>query len=215
MKNTLNTVNRHCLALAALGVLLTGCITHQSVVYRDVERVKVEFENDTAARLFYETLNRNPGGRHSEDTTRINIPIVFEHEQKVVPGPNVKFNDAVAVCDANKDGRITELEARIFANQSPRAADLQARLAVAERITSFPEQDRALANIARDAAQNGDAALARRALERMTAFTARDAAIADAARLLARAGRRAEAIELARMITSFVERVRVLKELAQ
>ena len=211
----MNRINKPCIVLAALGVLLTGCITHNSVVYRDVERVKVEFENDTAARLFYETLNRNPGGRHSEGTTSINIPIVFEHQQKVVSGPNVKFNDAVAVCDANKDGKITELEARIFAKQSPRAADLQSRLVAAERITSFPEQDRALANIARDAAQDGDAALARRALERMTAFTTRDAAIVDSARLLARAGQRAEAIELARMITSFVERDRALKELAQ
>ncbi len=107
----------HLLAFALLGVALTGCITHKSVVYQDVERVKVEFESDAAARLFYETLNKISGGKHSESTTTISIPIVFEHEQKVVPGPNVKFNDAVAVCDSNKDGRITELEARVFANQ--------------------------------------------------------------------------------------------------
>jgi hypothetical protein len=34
-----------------------------------------------------------------------------------VAGPNVKFNAAVAICDSNKDGKITEVEARIYANQ--------------------------------------------------------------------------------------------------
>ena len=215
MKNTMNRINKHCIVLAGLGVLLTGCITHKSTVYHDVERVKVEFENDAAARLFYETLNRNPGGRHSESTTAISIPFIFENEQQTEAGPNVKFNAAVAICDSNKDGRITELEARIFANQSPRAADLQARLVAAQQIVSFPERDKALAGIARDAAQDGDVALARRALEKMTAFTTRDAATVDAARLLARAGQRAEAIDLARTMTSFTERDRALKELAQ
>jgi len=110
--------HRYCIALAALGIFLSGCITHKSVVYQDVERVRVEFESDAAARLFYETLTRNsPNKRHSESTTTVSLPIVFEHEQKSVAGPNVKFNDAVAVCDSNKDGKITELEARIFANQ--------------------------------------------------------------------------------------------------
>lgn len=104
---------------AGLGLLITtGCITHRSVVYQDVERVRVEFESDAAARLFYETLSRNsPSRKHSESTTTVSLPIIFEHEQKSVAGPNVKFNEAVSICDANKDGKITELEARIFANQ--------------------------------------------------------------------------------------------------
>jgi hypothetical protein len=105
------------ITIAVLGVALTGCITHRSVVYQDVERVKVEFESDAAARLFYETLNRMTVAKHSESTTTVSIPIIFENEQKIVAGPNVKFNDAVAACDSNKDGKITELEARVFANQ--------------------------------------------------------------------------------------------------
>lgn len=109
---------KSCLFLTAVGLLLPGCITHKSVVYQDVERVRVEFESDAAARLFYETLSRSsPSRRHSESTTTVSLPIVFEHEQKSVAGPNVKFNDAVATCDSNKDSRITELEARIYANQ--------------------------------------------------------------------------------------------------
>jgi hypothetical protein len=33
-----------------------------------------------------------------------------------VPGRNFEFNQAVADCDSNKDGIITEQETRIFAN---------------------------------------------------------------------------------------------------
>jgi hypothetical protein len=102
---------------ATAGLLLCGCITHKQVVYKDVERTRVEFESDAAARLFYETLSKNSAARnHSESTTTVAIPLVFEHERKVVPGPNVEFNEAVAECDSNKDGIITEQEARIFAN---------------------------------------------------------------------------------------------------
>jgi hypothetical protein len=113
----MNPKIKNCIAVSALGLLLSGCITHKSVVYQDVERVKVEFESDAAARLFYETLNKISGDKHTESTTTVSIPIIFENEQKTVPGPNVRFNDAVAACDSNKDGKITELEARIFANQ--------------------------------------------------------------------------------------------------
>jgi hypothetical protein len=113
----MNQKIKNYLAVSALGLLLSGCITHKSVVYQDVERVKIEFESDAAARLFYETLSKRPvTGPHAESTTTVSIPIVFENEQKTVPGPNVRFNDAVAECDSNKDGKITELEARIFAN---------------------------------------------------------------------------------------------------
>jgi hypothetical protein len=109
-------ITKH-IALATLGILLAGCITHKTVVYQDVERAKITFESDAAARLFYETLSRNSGDpKHSESTTTISIPIIFENEQKTVAGPNVKFNAAVADCDSNKDGVITEQEARIYAN---------------------------------------------------------------------------------------------------
>jgi hypothetical protein len=118
MKNHMNQKINNCIAVTALGFLLSGCITHNSVVYKDVERTKVEFESDAAARLFYETLSKHPAaGRHSESTTTVSIPIVFQNERKVVPGRNVEFNEAVAICDSNKDGKITEAEARIYANQ--------------------------------------------------------------------------------------------------
>ena len=106
---------------AASGFLLSGCIgpiiSHKSTVYKDAERTKVEFESDAAARLFYETLSRNSKPhKQSESTTNVEIPVLFEHSRTVVSGANTAFNEAVAVCDSNKDGRITELEAKVYAN---------------------------------------------------------------------------------------------------
>src|SRR5687767_7510307 len=43
------------LAVAALN---TGCISTEQTVYQDQERVRIEFENDTAGRLFYEALSK-------------------------------------------------------------------------------------------------------------------------------------------------------------
>ncbi len=103
---------------ATCGLLLSGCITHESTVTRDVERVKVEFENDTAARVFYETLSRSPcRNTRSESTSKFEIPVVFEYKRHIVTGPNAAFNQAVEQCDSNKDGKITEAEAKIFAAQ--------------------------------------------------------------------------------------------------
>jgi len=100
----------------ACSLILCGCITHKSTVVRDVERTPVEFENDSAARIFYEALSKMPESRHrTESTTEIEIPVIFDNERHVVSGPNAAFNVAVADCDSNKDGKITELEARIFA----------------------------------------------------------------------------------------------------
>lgn len=103
---------------AFCGFTLSGCITHKSTIVRDVPRANVQFENDTAARIFYEALSKMPAsGRRTESTTDIQIPVIFEAERHVVTGPNAAFNAAVAQCDSNHDGKITEQEARIFAQQ--------------------------------------------------------------------------------------------------
>jgi len=88
-------------------------------VYRDQDRVKVEFENDSAGRLFYEALSKLQSRRgRSESKTEVSIPVVFDHKRRVVEGESVAFNRAVHRCDTNGDGRITEAEARIFAEQA-------------------------------------------------------------------------------------------------
>lgn len=118
----MKTKARTGIVVVASGMLVTGCIgpiiSHNTTVYRDVERSRVEFESDAAARLFYETLSKNPKEhQHAESKTRIWIPVVYSRSRTVIPGRNTEFNEAVAACDVNGDGEITELEARIFANQ--------------------------------------------------------------------------------------------------
>lgn len=56
------------------------------------------------------------GGRR-DSTTEVEIPLVFGHKSRTVVGPNMAFNEAVSRCDTNKDGKISELEANIFAAQ--------------------------------------------------------------------------------------------------
>jgi len=114
-----NAVSRMSGLALALATLNTGCISTEQTVYQDQDRVKVEFENDAAGRLFYEALSRQQSqhGR-SESKTEVSIPVVFDHKRRVVEGESVSFNRAVRHCDTNRDGRITELEARIFAEQA-------------------------------------------------------------------------------------------------
>jgi hypothetical protein len=104
----------------ALALFAAGCISHSETTYRDVTRVPVEFENEAAGRIFYEALSKRHAPQAHESKTDVSIPVVFEHKTHEVSGPNVAFNEAVARCDTNKDGKITELEAKIFAQNNPR-----------------------------------------------------------------------------------------------
>jgi hypothetical protein len=98
----------------------SACISHDETVYKDVERSKIEFETDAAARIFYETLSHSSKHGKGESNTEVALPFVFHHKRREVTGENVRFNDAILKCDTNGDGRITEQEARIFANQMKR-----------------------------------------------------------------------------------------------
>jgi hypothetical protein len=45
------------------------------------------------------------------------MPFVLEVKRTGFMSENVLFNDAVRRCDTNQDGRITEMDARIFSGQ--------------------------------------------------------------------------------------------------
>ena len=102
-------------ALTLAALVGNGCISTEKTYYHDESRVPVSFENETAGRLFYEGLNKSGGNTNrNESKTEIAIPILFEHTRRTVDGENIAFNSAVHRCDTNCDGKITELEARIY-----------------------------------------------------------------------------------------------------
>lgn len=96
---------------------LVGCISHSETIYRDAERVKVQFETEKAGRVFYEALSKMPFEGRGESHTEVSIPIVFDNKSTVKSGENERSNEAVRRCDTNKDGVITESEAEIFASR--------------------------------------------------------------------------------------------------
>jgi hypothetical protein len=108
-------------ALTLLLALAGGCISTSKTVRREEPRMPVEFENDTAGRLFYESLSHLRGHRgSSESHSHVSLPIIFDHQTTTIEGESLLFNEAVRRCDTNHDGKITELEARIFSEQKPK-----------------------------------------------------------------------------------------------
>lgn len=107
----------------SLLLLVTGCISSHETVYADTPRTKVAFASDKAGRLFYEALARSSESRQrTEKHTEVNL-ILIDVDHRTVAGPNQLFNEAVAFCDTNHDGEITEAEAEIFARAWPQARD--------------------------------------------------------------------------------------------
>lgn len=108
------------LGLLALGAS-TGCISTHETVYSDAPRAKITFASDKAGRVFYETLSRAPEERQrTEKHTEVSL-ILIDVDRRTVTGPNHIFNEAVAFCDTDHDGVITETEAEIFSHAWPAA----------------------------------------------------------------------------------------------
>jgi hypothetical protein len=109
--------------LVAAGVLLSavglGCISHQETVRRDEQRLPISFETDAAARTFYEAVEKiRASSTPTESKTEFHIPVILSHEITTVNGPHQVFNESVRRADTNQDGKITEREARIFADNA-------------------------------------------------------------------------------------------------
>jgi len=98
---------------------------------------------------------------------------------------------------------------------APVASDLNARFEAAQTITAFAERDKAMSDIARDAASLGEVEMMRKALGQVVSFVARDDAAAASAKTLKQQGNRTEAVAVARLITSFERRDEVMAELAK
>src|SRR5208282_6351377 len=83
--NTLTNLRmaaRSILRYAVVGgaaLCLAGCIDHSETTYRDVERVKVQFETEKAGRIFYEALSKMPFEGRVESHTEVSIPVIFDN----------------------------------------------------------------------------------------------------------------------------------------
>lgn len=107
----------------AAGLLLSavgwGCISHQETIHRDEQRLPISFETDAAARIFYEAVEKiRATSPPAESKTEFHIPVILSHKITTVNGPHQVFNESVRRADTNQDGKITEKEARIFANNA-------------------------------------------------------------------------------------------------
>ncbi len=110
--------NKHAAhaAMAVAAAVASGCIHTKRTEVIDEARLPVEFESESAGRVFYEALSNRPARPgHAEQVTRVELPLVFSDERRVVRGAAAAFNHAVKECDTNGDRRITEAEARIWA----------------------------------------------------------------------------------------------------
>lgn len=108
-------------SLAAAGALgLSGCICVSETEVADEPRAKVSFENDRAARVFYEALASTPlPDKTVEKRSSVSL-ILINVDSKTVTGPSRAYNQAVIFCDSDGNGEITEHEAGIFASEWPK-----------------------------------------------------------------------------------------------
>lgn len=102
-----------------LGAVGWGCVSHQETVHRNEQRLPISFETDAAARTFYEAVEKvRASSTPTESKTEFHIPVILSHEITTVNGPHQVFNESVRRADTNQDGKITEKEARIFADNA-------------------------------------------------------------------------------------------------
>ena len=108
-------------------------------------------------------------------------------------------------------------ESRREAKETPPAGDssLSSRLAAANAIGNNAKKDDALAKLAADAAQAGDALVVKEALKGMGSMTLRDTTAAEAARRLAAAGKGEDAVEVAKSIGRMDLRDETLQAIAR
>ena len=95
-----------------------GCVTLFSkvdVVRAEEARKPVQFENAAAGASFAATLKKcdgNVGGAY------VGVPFVTLYSRQKSLSESARFNDAVARCDTDQNGTITEAEAKIFAGSA-------------------------------------------------------------------------------------------------
>ncbi len=105
-----------CIFLPVL--VLSGCLSSSKTEYIDEAKVSVSFENEKAERAFYDGMSKNKHmlglGSRPQEHTRVSLILVNVSNTKITSGPNRDFNQAVQICDTDKNSTITEKEAEMF-----------------------------------------------------------------------------------------------------
>lgn len=106
------------LAVAVSGT--GGCLVNshgEKVVGEAEQRKAVDFENDTAVRIFTETVKDRYPDSKDLGKSRFAIPFLIAASEKRVLSENAFFNREVQRADLDADGEISEAEARAHARK--------------------------------------------------------------------------------------------------
>jgi hypothetical protein len=110
-----------CLCGAAIALYLggAGCLINsgsEKVVESDAKRLKVDFETEDGLSTFQRTVRqRYEAGGGVVSKTGFAIPFVIATGEKRVLSENAFYNGEVAKADANGDSKISDAEARAYA----------------------------------------------------------------------------------------------------
>jgi hypothetical protein len=110
---------RLCGAAVFLCLGGVGCLINsgsEKVVESDAKRLKVDFETEDGLSTFQRTVRqRYEAGGGVVGTSGFAIPFVVAVGEKRVLSENAYYNGEVAKADANGDGKISDAEARAYA----------------------------------------------------------------------------------------------------
>lgn len=105
-------------AISLLGCITTSCVGVTYTKYKDEPRQRIRFSSTAAAQTFYDayaSIDRpqvRDGRFHS---IKVYAGLVSPYSQHTKTTENIGFNAAVQRADANRNGTITEKEARAYA----------------------------------------------------------------------------------------------------
>ena len=103
--------------LIAFTLSSTGCITLYSKkeeIGEREERLTINFESEDAAQLFNTTAARRLKKPAPTDKSYVGIPFVTLYSKTTVLSENARYNDEIRRCDSDRDGIITDAEAKAY-----------------------------------------------------------------------------------------------------
>jgi len=89
--------------------------SHVTVLEPEAHRVAVQFESDQAQTTFAQQVGaRYEGGDAVKHQSSGGIPLIYNQEEISVLSRNAYFNEQVTVADEDRDGQISNGEARAY-----------------------------------------------------------------------------------------------------